>query len=356
MTSRFSFLFAVAAVVSISASACTADDVHDEHLGQIRQPLTSGFRLPFKCAMTMPVTQGNNSGFSHTGEAAYGFDFGVPLNTQLVAAKAGKVTFARNDVKPGNPCYSGGGSGCVSTLNYVTIDHGDGTSTLYAHMNSVTVTVGQIVTQGQPIGLSGGTGWSTGPHTHLQRQVNCGIFTCQSIAMSFDDVAGNGVPVAGQTVKSANACADIDCALGDGYYCGGNGVKGDKATLFLCKAGVPTVVEKCAYGCAPMPPGIEDRCATAAEAPDGGADAGDGAQPTAPASDDGSASTDPSAQPDDPTNRERPELPALDDGSAASCSTTHAMPSRASGAWLVVAWIAALAGRRGRAARRRSPR
>jgi cell wall-associated NlpC family hydrolase len=50
------------------------------------------------------------------------------------------------------------------------------------------------------------------------------------------------------------------CDYGDGYYCGGNGVTGDKSTLYSCWNGVPTVYEKCAKGCAAQAAGIDDYC------------------------------------------------------------------------------------------------
>lgn len=49
---------------------------------------------------------------------------------------------------------------------YVTINHGDGYSTLYAHMTHYVVSSGDYVSQGQVIGYMGSTGWSTGPHLH----------------------------------------------------------------------------------------------------------------------------------------------------------------------------------------------
>ena len=51
--------------------------------------------------------------------------------------------------------------------NYVTIQHSDGTSTLYAHMSSRAVSVGDYVSQGSVIGYVGTTGLSTGPHLHF---------------------------------------------------------------------------------------------------------------------------------------------------------------------------------------------
>ena len=83
-------------------------------------------------------------------------DIANPGNPQIVAAQGGTVVTAG---------WNGGGYG-----NYVIVDHGNGYKTLYAHMlnNSMVVKAGQVVKQGQKLGLMGSTGRSTGTHLHFE--------------------------------------------------------------------------------------------------------------------------------------------------------------------------------------------
>ena len=89
---------------------------------------------------------------SHTG-----IDIPAPGGTPIQACKSGQVVTSAYH-------YSYG--------NYVVIDHGNGNSTLYAHMSSRAVSEGQMVSQGQTIGYVGTTGSSTGNHLHLEVRDN----------------------------------------------------------------------------------------------------------------------------------------------------------------------------------------
>lgn len=77
---------------------------------------------------------------------------GVGYTTQVLAAKAGTVIISQ---------YSS------SYGNYVVLNHNGGNTTLYAHLSSRKVNVGDTVSQGQVIGITGCTGHSTGPHLHF---------------------------------------------------------------------------------------------------------------------------------------------------------------------------------------------
>jgi murein DD-endopeptidase MepM/ murein hydrolase activator NlpD len=88
----------------------------------------------------------------------YAVDFGAPVGTNVHASASGTVLVAK----------SGGYSGGYGT--YIVINHEDGIQTLYAHLSSISVSVGDKVEQGQIIAKSGNTGRSTGPHLHYEER------------------------------------------------------------------------------------------------------------------------------------------------------------------------------------------
>ena len=109
-----------------------------------------------------------SSGFgSRWGTTHKGIDISQNAGADAVASRAGKVikintSCTHNYGKQKNCCGNGYG-------NYVLIDHEDGTySTMYAHLQSVIVSVGDYVEKGQTVGYVGTTGWSTGYHLHFE--------------------------------------------------------------------------------------------------------------------------------------------------------------------------------------------
>ena len=89
-----------------------------------------------------------------------GIDIGVPSGTPIRAAAGGKVTLQQS-------AAASGGYG-----NYTCISHTSTLSTCYAHQTAFKVSLGQSVSQGQVIGISGCTGLCFGPHLHFEVRIN----------------------------------------------------------------------------------------------------------------------------------------------------------------------------------------
>lgn len=190
------------------ASDANGDETDASDAAEADAPPTTGYRLPLACGGPYTVTQGNFDTtctlFSHSDKASYAYDFGVGLNTPVLAMRAGEVILVKNDIKPPHPCYWGGNAWCAQHVNYVVLKHDDGYATLYMHLNDASAPLGKKVAQGEVIGLSGGTGWSTGPHMHVQRQEICGTHWCQSVPLLFDESATR--LDCGMKLASKNAC------------------------------------------------------------------------------------------------------------------------------------------------------
>lgn len=86
-----------------------------------------------------------------------GIDISVPVGTAVLAARTGTVVTA---------AYS------ASAGNYIALYHGNGAYSYYMHCSSLSVGVGEKVSAGQQVALSGNTGISTGPHLHFAIYAN----------------------------------------------------------------------------------------------------------------------------------------------------------------------------------------
>ncbi|KAF1711274.1 peptidase [Pseudoxanthomonas kalamensis DSM 18571] len=131
------------------------------------------YRLPFQADMVR-VDQGPGGRFSHDdAQNLYAVDFAIPEGTPVLAARAGVVMQVEGDFDRAGPDREAYGG----RANFIRILHDDGSMAVYAHLQpeGVQVREGQSVHEGQRIGLSGNTGFSTAPHLHFVVQVNRGM-------------------------------------------------------------------------------------------------------------------------------------------------------------------------------------
>ncbi len=130
--------------------------------GIIKDDTSFVYQLPYEENKSHLLVQGYFSNYTHKHRAA--LDFKMKKGTKICAARGGKVVGVKEDGNKGgtNVKYRPDG-------NYIIIEHEDSSRTGYWHLkyNSVFVKLGDIVTQGQVIGLSGRTGYSYFPHLHF---------------------------------------------------------------------------------------------------------------------------------------------------------------------------------------------
>jgi murein DD-endopeptidase MepM/ murein hydrolase activator NlpD len=149
----------------IIADAQQEYSINDLKNGKNKNDSSYIYTLPFEHKKKVFLVQGYESMFSHKGERA--LDFKVKNGTKICAARGGVVTAIRKDsdkggLKPEN----------LSDGNYIFIQHEDGSIANYWHFqkDGVLVNVGDTVSTGQLIGLSGNTGYSAFPHLHFEVQ------------------------------------------------------------------------------------------------------------------------------------------------------------------------------------------
>lgn len=119
------------------------------------------------------IDQGHGGRFSHTDvQNRHALDFAADVGTVVLAARAGVVMQVASGFD-----RAGLATQYAGRANFIRIVHDDGTMALYAHLatDGAHVRPGQRVQAGQAIGLSGNTGYSTGPHLHFVVQANRGM-------------------------------------------------------------------------------------------------------------------------------------------------------------------------------------
>ena len=143
--------------------------------------LPESYRIDLRgfCMPTPSRVVTSNFGYrARWGRQHKGLDIKVYIGDTIRAAFSGKVRIVR---------YEAGGYG-----KYVVIRHGNGLETIYGHLSKQLVAEDQEVRAGEPIGLGGNTGRSTGSHLHFETRL-CGVALNPALMFDFrnQDVTGD---------------------------------------------------------------------------------------------------------------------------------------------------------------------
>ena len=169
---------------------------------------TNGYKLPLAGGESWVLTQGPYGTFSHWGNSLHAYDI-APRSGRCVVAMKGGIAYTHDRGLRQDHAHRSFG-------NYITIDHGDGEFSHYAHLASgaFVVSNGQHVEQGQALAIAGNSGYTLGEgggyhvHVHVTRSFP---ISAQSIPFQFEDLAiGSRGPLP-RTIVSANYSPVCDC-------------------------------------------------------------------------------------------------------------------------------------------------
>jgi len=148
----------------------------------------TGYLLPFEKGRSFRVTQSYGGRLTHRDHDKYAVDFGMPEGTQVCAARDGVVVDLMESSEVGGPDKK-----YKDQANFISIAHDDGTIGEYLHLkrDGVLVEIGHEVKAGQPIALSGNTGYSTVPHLHFGVYSPLDIHRLHSHAITFTTAQGD---------------------------------------------------------------------------------------------------------------------------------------------------------------------
>lgn len=149
------------------------------------------YRIPYSVNDSFTIGQEYFGHFSH--QNTHAIDWTMPVGTKIHAAREGTVINLKEDSNE-----AGTEERHLHLANFVTIGHDDGSQANYAHLqlNGAMVELGDTVSAGQLIGLSGNTGYSTGPHLHFVVRQQKSPAEINSVPTLFVDKNGTSLNLA----------------------------------------------------------------------------------------------------------------------------------------------------------------
>jgi murein DD-endopeptidase MepM/ murein hydrolase activator NlpD len=169
---------------------------------------TGGYKLPMAAGEPWVVTQGPYGTFSHWGNSLHAYDIAPRSGRCVVAMKAGIAYTYDLGLRQDHRHHSFG--------NYITIDHGNGEFSHYAHLASGTFAVenGQRVEQGQALAIAGNSGYTLGEgggyHVHVSVTRGLAI-AAPSIPFQFEELPALRRASVNRVVVSSNASPLCNC-------------------------------------------------------------------------------------------------------------------------------------------------
>ena len=180
---KYSFLLTI---FTLSFISCTVNKEAQKskakllQKGRINEDTSYIYRLPYREGASHLLVQGYYSPYTHRNRVA--LDFKMKKGTKIYAAREGVVVRMNEAGEKGGlkPEYR-------QEANYIVIQHADGSRAGYWHLkkNGVLVAIGDTVTKGQLIGLSGNTGYTAFPHLHFVVWSNDEKGNWQTVATRF---------------------------------------------------------------------------------------------------------------------------------------------------------------------------
>lgn len=121
------------------------------------------YAVPFGGDARRELIQGFDGAESHSASMRYSLDFAMPVGTEVLAARAGTVLYLQDGFTEGRAHPD-----LLEQANLVVVAHSDGTMASYGHLTAgIPVSVGDVVDEGDVLGLSGATGFVGQPHLHF---------------------------------------------------------------------------------------------------------------------------------------------------------------------------------------------